>query len=50
MPYPDSQPMEAPAGEPVSRYVKSENVKVLMDMGFSKEASEKALFMNIAKG
>lgn len=41
---------EEPKGEPITKFVKQDNVKQLMDMGFSKDASEKALFMVLAKG
>jgi len=41
---------EAPEGKPVTSYVKQEVVKQLEEMGFSKHASEKALFMTMSKG
>jgi len=37
-------------GMSISGYVNQEYVKQLMEMGFSKEVSEKALFFNLAKG
>ena len=37
-------------GEPVTAYVKQDLVKQLEEMGFSKNASEKALFMTQASG
>jgi uncharacterized UBP type Zn finger protein len=33
-------------GEPISKYVKQEAAKQLIDMGFSKNVSEKACFFN----
>ena len=41
---------EAPTGKPITSFVKQEFVKQLEEMGFSKHASEKALFMNMSKG
>jgi len=41
---------EAPEGKPVTSYVKQDVVKQLEEMGFSKHAPEKALFMTMSKG
>ena len=41
---------QAPQGTPITSYVKQDIVKQLEDMGFSKHASEKALFMTMSKG
>ena len=41
---------ELPTGKPVTPYIKADLAKQLIDMGFSKNSSEKALFMVISKG
>ena len=44
----DSQKDAQSKGEPISKYVKQDLVAQIVDMGFSKDASEKALFMTMA--
>ena len=39
-----------PQGEPISKFVKQDLVKQIMEMGFSLHATEKALFMTMSKG
>lgn len=41
---------EEAQGKPITSYVKQDIVKQLEEMGFSKHASEKALFMTLSKG
>jgi uncharacterized UBP type Zn finger protein len=43
---PEDQKKAEPEGESISGYVKAESVEQLLGMGFSKAASEKALFLN----
>ena len=39
-----------PKGEPITKFVKADLVKQIMDMGFGKDAAEKSLFMTLSKG
>ena len=41
---------EQSKGQPISTYVNQNFVKALEEMGFSKNASEKALFMTMSQG
>ena len=43
----EEQMKEEPKGESISSYVKQDLVKQIMEMGYSKDVSEKALFMNL---
>jgi len=47
---PGDDEVNVPQGQPITSFVKSDLVKQIMDMGFSKDASEKALFMTLSKG
>lgn len=46
----DAPKEEASQGQPITSYVKGDIVKQLEEMGFSKHASEKALFMTMSSG
>ena len=41
---------EQPKGQPITSFVKQDMVNTLMEMGFTKNASEKALFMTMSSG
>ena len=43
----DEKKDEEPKGQSISSYVKQDLVKQIMEMGFGKDAAEKALFMNL---
>lgn len=46
----DHEAEKSQEGESISTYVNQEYVKQLLEMGFSKTVSEKALFMTLAQG